>query len=178
MNFVARSLLVLLTIPTAFAVDTRQCPQIIESVQEQLGMEVDADGLLMKLRQKSGFSSEQEIDVRVAFQNARSTPAFARRFKLTSAENGRCRYSGNNDERFELFTEKGQHALVTQIAIGPQGILMRTYAKVLTIEPKRIALASDSAATYIAVPRYPYDSYSVGGPLVRLGYQKVTLTVW
>jgi hypothetical protein len=130
---------------------------------------VTLDSLLDRIRKEPGNNPETEAALRAAYQNYRATPAVARHWKLTTAENGRCQYKGLNQEKIELLTQQGQHSAYIQTAIGPRGILVRTYWRVLTVEPKRVSLANDVGSTYFAIPRYPHELYSAGGPLLRIG---------
>jgi hypothetical protein len=95
-------------------------------------------------------------------------------FSLTRARGGRCRYENNDaqnsEEKIEIYTTRGVDKLYMQTDLGPRGILLRSYANISSMSPTKISFKEgDSASLAMAIPRYPYESYSAGGPLEFVG---------
>lgn len=160
------ALLALFAVP-AFAVQVKNCP---ENLVVSYG-KVSVTTSIQKIQSDSmNPVDDKKIDSIVTIlSDLESNFNVSLELPRTSSGNGRCKYEGNGNTKIEIYSKNGKDLLYVQTESGLQGILYRTYAKIDSISPKRIDLASEDASVSIAVPRIGYNNYLAGGPLVFVG---------
>jgi len=155
---------------SAFAVSIEDCPENIKVTVS--GIEITNSVKNVLKEYDVDEKPDQEKAIRKAFENASETESVKRDFERTLAKDGRCTYSDKEEkdslEKIEIYTTKGQDKLMMQTEIGPRGILLRVYANLTAISADDVAL-EDKVGIALAIPRYPYESYTAGGPLIYIG---------
>jgi hypothetical protein len=160
----------------AFAVETQECPSSISFNESEFSVWKTADQVFYTLGGKENLEPEEIQAVTTALENTKNSKKISRSFDLFSASSGRCIYKEKESvERIQIYTEKKQDMMMIQTEIGPRGILLRTYAKIASMTPAKIVLLEEKQSIALAVPRYPYESYSAGGGLANVGKAKLTL---
>jgi hypothetical protein len=159
----------------AIAVPVKDCPSRLAVTASLLEVTKPLDQLLAKLSKDSDLNDEKLESVRVAYGNLNRAKKIKGRFSLVAARNGRCTYgdkeqkSPQSNEKIEVYTKNGEDIVYLQRNIGPQGILVRIYGKLDRFSEQELALKPRHGRIALAIPRGPYTSYSVGGPLVAVG---------
>jgi len=156
---------------SAFAVSVEDCPENIKVTVSGIEITSTVKNVLKEYGVEG--TPEQEKAIRKAFANASDTESVKRDFDLEpKPKNGRCVYSDKEDrdslEKIEIYTTNDQDKLYMQTEIGPRGILLRSYADIKAIAADDVAL-EDKVGVALAIPRYPYESYTAGGPLIFVG---------
>jgi len=155
---------------SAFAVSVEDCPENIKVTISDFEITNSLKNVLKEYDVEG--TPEQEKAITKAFENASETKSVKREFTRTKAKSGKCEYSDAEDkeslEKIEIYTTKGQDKLLMQTEVGPRGILLRAYANITVIAADDVAL-EDKVGIALAIPRYPYESYLAGGPLIFIG---------
>jgi len=72
-------------------------------------------------------------------------------------------------EKIEVFSNEGKNKIYIQANIGPRGLLLRVYAEIESMNTNDIKLSNVPSSMALAIPRYPYQTYSAGGELLFFG---------
>lgn len=161
----------------AFAVSVKECPAQIELRYTDFQVTSSLEKIFEELGGIEALEEEEMQAVRIAVDNVKRSDRIERKFALEKGKSGRCVYSSSDDiERAEIYTTRGQDMLWVQTNVGPRGILLRVYAKLDSVRKDKISLETESPGMALAIPRWPYENYRAGGPLVFIGRVK-SLTV-
>jgi hypothetical protein len=71
-------------------------------------------------------------------------------------------------QKIEIY---GDNKMYVQATLGPRGILSRTYLDIKVLKPDYVQLENEGSVA-MAIPRYPYTSYTAGGDLEFIGKSK------
>lgn len=155
---------------TAGAVATSQCPQRILIDMKDFKVTRSLQYILANDLYGDPTGSEYE-KVKQGLKNVAIHRGVQRLWSITQRENGRCVYTdGKSYEKAELYTTNGNSVLMIQTDLGPNGVMLRVYASVMSVTPGGIQFSrTSSPGLSLAVPRSSYGHYSAGGPLVFIG---------
>lgn len=153
---------------SAFAVTVAECPAHLKVTSKKLKIRSTLETVLEKVG--PDLPEEQEDAIGESYENLRALKEISVSHDFwPGSKNGRCQYKKKGNEKIVLFTEKGVDQVFFQTDLGPRGTLVRAYATVAKVSPQGVELTEEPARIYIAIPRYPYEDYSAGGPLVGVG---------
>lgn len=163
--------LIMLSVSSAFAVRTAECPKSISITASRFNITRTLADLKKQLNDSGDYDNEEFAPIASAYSMLKNSPTITVAYDLSSAKNGRCEYStkDQHEDRITLWTEGGEDRVFAQKTIAPRGVMVRLYAKVKLYSKNALQLA-DSASVTLAIPRTPYTSYSAGGPLVSIGW--------
>lgn len=150
----------------AFAVKTADCPDTLQVSVSDLNVTKSLEKLL---KDYENDADEQIAAVKRAYAKVVDLGNVRRKFPLDEAKNGKCVYRNEGIEKIEVYSSGGKDKLYLQTKVGPRGILLRTYATVTEVSVDGISVDEDSGGLSLAVPRYPYESYTAGGALHFVG---------
>ncbi len=151
------------------AVTTSNCPANLKFTLGQIQTDKSAEDILKEYVEFE--SSEMSEAIHATMGALAKIPSVSRDFSLDSAKGGKCVYADrvSTNEKIELYTTKGSDRFYTQTQLGPRGILLRAYGKIQSLGKNGLIADSTPVRLALAVPRYPYTSYSAGGPLIFVG---------
>jgi hypothetical protein len=156
-----------------FAVSVKTCPATVQVSVSKL--QITSNPKTVAQETFMEFDKEKSAAIKKVFRNLEKTRAVQRTYYLQEARNGRCVYKnvgeGDDQLKIEIYTSKGFDTLFLQSVIGPQGILLRTYARITKFQKDLLEVEGNGIA--LAIPRVGYTHYSAGGPLVFIGHAKV-----
>ncbi len=161
----------------AFAVQVKHCPAKISV--EVSDFQVTKSAAAVTVEDDEELNGEQGLAIQAAVKNASATKSIKKSFSLKLAKEGRCHYYSEpfeHSQEIDLYTRNGKNTLMVSAAMGPRGILLRTYIPVTSVKDGKITLEKKAAGIALALPRYPYEDYEAGGALVFIGKaNKVTV---
>lgn len=153
----------------SYAVEVRNCPAKIALNYSGFETSVTLNHVLKEMNQFGAIESEELEAIQTSWNNLSQTKNISRVFTLSAASSGSCRYKTSSDESVRIYTNSGKDILMVQTEMGPRGILLRAYAEITKMTPTWITLSKTAPGMGLAVPRYPYTSYSAGGGLYFIG---------
>lgn len=166
-----RALFVLtLVAANAVAVQTADCPEKLSVKATKLDVTMSLKKLLAI---EAELAEEQEAAIKTAYEKLSNLDELEASYPLTKKANGRCLYeqSGDGIEKIELYSRGGKDRLYFQVELGrgTRGILARVYAEIESLSKTKVELVDEEGGLALAIPRYPYQSYSAGGTLQYVG---------
>lgn len=132
------------------------------------------ESILKEQSEVGGDLEEVQLDaISKSIDNLAAFQSVSRTFKRSEAKNGKCVYGYENTdmEKVEIYSQGGKDKIYLQTNLGPRGILMRAYASIGSVSPNEITVTG-GAGVALAIPRYPYTSYSAGGNLAFVAKAK------
>ncbi len=154
----------------AFAINVKDCPAQLTVSFSDLTVSVPQDQLLSKLGRLNELEAIEVSALQDTYRVLDANFSSESVLKLTRANAGRCVYRGaDHDVKAEIYTRLGVDTFFIQNHAGPRGIMVRVYAKLAELSPVQLSLKAGDSRFALAIPRYPYRSYSAGGALEFVG---------